>query len=57
MLVTSSAMIACPWYLEAVEILTANPQIGVGIHLTLNSEWGKNLYGNSGVPPESGGES
>ena len=32
-------MIACPWYLEAVEILKANPQIGVGIHLTLNSEW------------------
>jgi predicted glycoside hydrolase/deacetylase ChbG (UPF0249 family) len=36
---STSVMIACPWYLEAVEILEANPQIGVGIHLTLNSEW------------------
>jgi len=36
---STSVMIACPWYLEAVDILKANPQIGVGIHLTLNSEW------------------
>ena len=36
---STSVMIACPWHLEAVEILKANPQIGVGIHLTLNSEW------------------
>ena len=36
---STSVMIACPWYLEAVEILKANPEIGVGIHLTLNSEW------------------
>jgi predicted glycoside hydrolase/deacetylase ChbG (UPF0249 family) len=36
---STSVMIACPWYLEAVEILKAKPEIGVGIHLTLNSEW------------------
>jgi len=36
---STSVMIACPWYLEAVEILKGNPHIGVGIHLTLNSEW------------------
>jgi predicted glycoside hydrolase/deacetylase ChbG (UPF0249 family) len=36
---STSVMVACPWYLEAVETLKANPQIGVGIHLTLNSEW------------------
>jgi predicted glycoside hydrolase/deacetylase ChbG (UPF0249 family) len=36
---STSVMVACPWFLEAAEILTANPQIGVGIHLTLNSEW------------------
>jgi predicted glycoside hydrolase/deacetylase ChbG (UPF0249 family) len=32
-------MFACPWYQEAVEILRQNPQISVGVHLVLNSEW------------------
>lgn len=36
---STSVMIACPWYLEAVEILQGQPQVSVGIHLTLNSEW------------------
>lgn len=34
-----SVMFACPWYKEAVNILKAHPEVGVGIHLTLNSEW------------------
>ncbi len=42
---SASVMIACPWYLEAVDILKANPQIGVGIHLTLNSEWRSYKWG------------
>lgn len=36
---STSVMIACPWYLEAVQILRDHPQVSVGIHLTLNSEW------------------
>ncbi len=36
---SASVMIACPWYLEAAEILRDAPQVSVGIHLTLNSEW------------------
>jgi len=32
-------MFACPWYQETVEILKRHPQVAVGIHLTLNSEW------------------
>jgi len=36
---SASVMVACPWYLEAAEILNDNPQVSVGIHLTLNSEW------------------
>ena len=36
---STSVMVACPWYLEAVEILRDQPQISIGIHLTLNSEW------------------
>ncbi len=34
-----SVMFACPWYQEAVEILTGYPEVAVGVHLTLNSEW------------------
>jgi predicted glycoside hydrolase/deacetylase ChbG (UPF0249 family) len=34
-----SVMFACPWYQEAVEILRRHPQVAVGVHLTLNSEW------------------
>lgn len=36
---SASVMFACPWYQEAVDILKAHPEAGVGIHLTLNSEW------------------
>jgi predicted glycoside hydrolase/deacetylase ChbG (UPF0249 family) len=32
-------MFACPWYQETVEILKRHPDVSVGIHLTLNSEW------------------
>lgn len=34
-----SVMFACPWYQEAVEILKRHPEVSVGVHLTLNSEW------------------
>jgi hypothetical protein len=36
---STSVMFACPWYLEAVGILAQHPEIAVGVHLTLNSEW------------------
>ncbi len=36
---SASVMFTCPWYLEAAAILKAHPEVGVGIHLTLNSEW------------------
>jgi predicted glycoside hydrolase/deacetylase ChbG (UPF0249 family) len=36
---SASVMFACPWYQEAVDILRKNPQISVGVHLVLNSEW------------------
>jgi len=36
---SASVMFACPWYQEAVAILKQNPQISVGVHLVLNSEW------------------
>lgn len=40
-----SVMFTCPWYKEAVEILKSNPQISVGIHLVLNSEWENYKWG------------
>lgn len=36
---SGSIMFACPWYQEAVDILKEHPEISVGIHLMLNSEW------------------
>jgi hypothetical protein len=38
-LFSTSVMFACPWYQEAVDILKKYPNISVGVHLTLNSEW------------------
>ncbi len=34
-----SVMFPTPWYQETVAILKPHPQVAVGIHLTLNSEW------------------
>src|SRR5687768_1547856 len=36
---STSVMFACPWYQEAVTVLKKYPNLSVGVHLTLNSEW------------------
>jgi predicted glycoside hydrolase/deacetylase ChbG (UPF0249 family) len=43
--VSVSVMFPTPWYQETVEILKRNPQVAVGIHLTLNSEWKNYRWG------------
>lgn len=43
--ISASVQFACPWYQEAVEILKKNPQITVGVHLTLTSEWKNYRWG------------
>ena len=40
-----SLQFACPWYQEAVEILKQYPQVSVGVHLTLTSEWKNYRWG------------
>lgn len=52
--VSVSIMFPTPWHQETVEILKQHPEVSVGIHLTLNSEW-KNyrwgpVLGASAVP-------
>ena len=52
--ISVSVLFVCPWYQEAVDILKKNPQIAVGVHLALNSEWRGYRWGpvlgKGGVP-------
>jgi predicted glycoside hydrolase/deacetylase ChbG (UPF0249 family) len=43
--VSVSVMFPTPWYQETVEILKRNPEVSVGVHLTLNSEWKNYRWG------------
>ena len=43
--ISVSVMFACPWYQEAVSILRQHPEVGVGVHLTLNAEWENYRWG------------
>src|SRR3954463_12558105 len=49
-----SLLFVCPWYQEAVEILRKYPNVSVGVHLALNSEWRNYRWGpvlgKGGVP-------
>ena len=40
-----SVMFPTPWYQEFVGILKQHPEVAVGIHLTLNSEWRNYRWG------------
>jgi predicted glycoside hydrolase/deacetylase ChbG (UPF0249 family) len=43
--VSVTVMFACPWYQEAVEMLRSHPNVSVGVHLVLNSEWRNYRWG------------
>jgi predicted glycoside hydrolase/deacetylase ChbG (UPF0249 family) len=43
--VSVSVMFPTPWYQETVDILKRHPEVSVGIHLTLNSEWKNYRWG------------
>src|SRR3954447_13000796 len=52
--ISVSVLFVCPWYQEAVEILKKYPNVTVGVHLALNSEWRNYRWGpvlgKGGVP-------
>ena len=43
--VSMSVMVPCSWFPEAADILKQYPNVSVGIHLTLNSEWKQYRWG------------
>jgi predicted glycoside hydrolase/deacetylase ChbG (UPF0249 family) len=43
--VSVSVMFPTPWYQETVDLLKRHPNVSVGIHLTLNSEWKNYRWG------------
>jgi len=43
--VSMSVMVPCPWFTEAAALLKKYPNVSVGIHLTLNSEWKNYRWG------------
>jgi predicted glycoside hydrolase/deacetylase ChbG (UPF0249 family) len=49
---SGSVMVPCPDFQRAAAMWRENPDLDLGIHLTLNSEWG-GQYGWKGVLPEA----
>jgi predicted glycoside hydrolase/deacetylase ChbG (UPF0249 family) len=42
---SGAVMVPCPWFPAAVEMCCQNPQMDMGVHATLNSEWDAYRWG------------
>ncbi|HET7714273.1 MAG TPA: polysaccharide deacetylase family protein [Bauldia sp.] len=52
---SGSVMVPCPWFPEAAEIAAGNPELDVGVHLTLTSEQKPYRWRPLTAPPRSAG--
>ncbi len=54
--VTSGAvMVPCPWFLNVLELAEQNPDLDIGVHLTLTSEWKSYRWGPISTTEKSSG--
>ena len=42
---SATILVPCPWFEEAAEFARNNPEIDLGVHLTLTSEWDRYKWG------------
>lgn len=50
-----AVMVPCPWFLEIVDMAGRNPDLDIGVHLTLTSEWNTYRWGPISTVSKSSG--